>query len=304
MQPALSTTNSLSHTSGIFLFFCGLITFAVFDAGSKYFLAFYPAPLLNVLRYSTVSVFAIFLLFRHGIGPLPKGRILQLLVLRGVMLGIVGTAFMTALTWMPLAEATAIYFTSPLIIVALSAWLLSEQVGRTQWIAVLAGLMGMLLIVRPGNELPVLGTVLMALAAFSFALFQLLTRKLSGLVPGHIQYATTAFICWIITAIPVPFFLPEVWPDFVDLSLIIWLGILNAAGQMLLLAAFQRVPASTLAPYNYCQLLMAVVISLFLFNQAPDSLALGGIALIIAAGVFLAHRTTASLSVHPTKKSL
>lgn len=241
-------------------------------------------------------------MLKHGVAPLPKGRILKLLVLRGVTLGVAGTAFMTALTWMPLAEATAIYFTSPLLIVALSAWLLNERVGRAQWYAVLAGLIGMLLIVRPGNELPILGTVLMAVAALSYALFQLLTRKLAGLVPGHTQYATTAFVCWIITAVPAPFFLPEIWPDSVDLALIIGLGVLNAMGQMLLIAAFQRVAASTLAPYNYCQLLMAVLISSLVFKQAPDSLALGGIVLIIAAGVFLARRAPASLPVYSTEK--
>ncbi|MDS1139920.1 DMT family transporter [Pusillimonas sp. SM2304] len=276
--------------AGILLFFCGLVTFAFFDASSKYLLQTYPAPFLNIMRYSTVAVVGIIMLVRYGhTMPREPAHRWQLL-LRGVALGTVGTCFMTALQWMPLAEATAIYFTSPLIVVALSPWLLSERLTRAKWVAVVTGFAGMLLIVRPGNELPWLGTLLMVVSAVSFALFQLLTRRLSSRVPNHIQYAYTAFICFIITALPAPFFLPDPWPGALDLLFIVSLGLCNATGQLLLIAAFQRVAASTLAPFNYCQLLMAVAFSMFWFQQTPDLPALAGIALIIAAGVFLATR--------------
>ena len=65
------------------------------------------------------------------------------------------------------------------------------------------------LIVRPGADLPALGTLLMAVSAVSYAIFQVLTRKLSGKVAGPVQYAYTAFICLIVTALPAPFFLPD-----------------------------------------------------------------------------------------------
>lgn len=290
-RPALgSHSHTYSHQLGVLLFFLGLITFAIFDAGSKYFLDIYPAPFLNSIRYSTVGCVAILMVVRHGLilsTPLPW----RALLLRGIALGTVGTAFMTALASMPLAEATAIYFTSPLIIVALSPWVLQETVHRAQWVAVIGGLIGMLLIVRPGGNLPWLGTTLMVVAALSFALFQLLTRRLAGQVPGHIQYASTALICWIITAIPAPFFLPDTWPSTTHWIMLIGLGMLNATGQLLLIAAFQRVSASTLAPFNYCQLLMAVAISTWFFHQTPDLLALLGIACIICAGIFLARHS-------------
>lgn len=279
------------HQAGIVLFFLGLITFAFFDASSKYLLQTYPAPFLNIMRYTTVALVGVLMLIRHGGYVAPKSRtVRRLLMLRGIMLGTVGTCFMTALQWMPLAEATAIYFTSPLIIVALSPWALGERLSAAKWLAVCVGFAGMLLIVRPGGNLPWLGTVLMVISAFSFAGFQLLTRRLSGEVPGHIQFASTAFICVVITGIPAPFFLPQPWPGLYDLLFIISLGLCNAAGQLLLIAAFQRVAASTLAPFNYCHLLMAMVISTYWFKQALDTLAITGIALIIMAGVFLVTR--------------
>ena len=106
------------------------------------------------------------------------------------MLATVGTCFMTALIWMPLSEATAIYFTSPLIMVALSPWLLGERVRAAQWAAVAVGFAGMLLIVRPGADLPWLGTLLMAVSAVSYAVFQVLTRKLAGRCRGRCSMPT------------------------------------------------------------------------------------------------------------------
>jgi len=278
-----------SHRTGIALFFVGLLGFGFFDAASKQLLLTYPAPFLNVIRYATVCLVAIGLWLKNGRHfPVPA-RFRGLLLARGVALGTVGTCFMTALIWMPLAEATAIYFTSPLLVVALSPWFLQERVSPAKWLAVSAGFVGMLFIVRPGNELPWLGTVLMVVSAISFALFQLLTRKLAAHVPNHVQYGTTAILCLVITAVPAPFFLPQPWPDALTLLMIVAISSTNALAQVLLLAAFQRIAASTLAPFNYFQLLIAVVISATWFKQAPDNLALLGIGLIAAGGLYLAR---------------
>lgn len=279
-----------SRQAGILLFFAALVAFATFDAGSKQMLARYPAPFLNIVRYIAVAILALALLWRQrwpGLRAVPHK---SLLVLRGVMLATVGTCFMTALIWMPLSEATAIYFTSPLIMVALSPWLLGERVRPVQWAAVAAGFVGMLLIVRPGGDLPWLGTLLMAVSAVSYAIFQVLTRKLSGKVAGPVQYAYTAFICLIVTALPAPFFLPDPWPVPADMALIVGLGACSGLAQILLIAAFQRVAAATLAPLNYFQLLLAVAFSTFWFQRPPDGLALAGIAMIMASGIFLALR--------------
>lgn len=244
------------------------------------------------MRYATVALIGVFTLVRHRDSRFWTSPHKGLLILRGVALGTVGTCFMTALIWMPLAEATAIFFTAPLIVVALSPWLLQERVSAVKWTALAAGFCGMLLIIRPGNDLPWLGTALMVISAISFAIFQLLTRRLSDKVPGHIQYSYAAFICLLITAVPAPFFPPTVWPGWQDGLFILGLGLCNGAAQLFLIAAFQRVNASTLAPFNYFQLPMALAFSAFWFNQTPDALAQAGILLIVLAGVFLATRRT------------
>ncbi len=296
-----SPAPATARQTGILLFFAALVAFATFDAGAKQLLERYPAPFLNVMRYLAVVTLAVGMLWRQGRGlRLRDAPEKPLLVLRGVMLATVATCFMTALIWMPLSEATAIYFTAPLIMVALSPCLLGEHVRPAQWGAVAAGFAGMLLIVRPGADLPLLGTLLMAVSAVSYAIFQVLTRKLSNKVPGPVQYAYTAFICLIVTALPAPFFLPDPWPGLADTAIILALGACSGLAQILLIAAFQRVSAATLAPLNYFQLLLAVGFSTFWFQRPPDALALAGMGLIMASGVFLALRPLRSPSTPTT----
>ncbi|AZY49510.1 DMT family transporter [Bordetella avium] len=286
------------RAAGILCFLAALVALASFDAASKHMLAYYPAPFLNVMRYGVVASIALYLLLRRGAPSWSRQPYKPLLLARGLALGTVGTCFMTALIWMPLSEATAIYFTSPLIMVALSPWLLGEHVGRAKWLAVFAGFGGMLLIVRPGSDLPPLGTALMAVSAVAYAIFQVLTRKLAGKVDSQVQYAYTAFVCLAMTALPAPFFLPDPWPGLSDSLFILGMGLSNGIAQILLIAAFQRVEASTLAPLNYFHLLMAMAFSTFLFNRPPDGLAVAGMILIVGAGIFLVTRRAA-----PRKKS-
>lgn len=279
-----------SRSAGIALFLCALVAFASYDAFCKKMLQFYPAPFVNLMRYLSVICIAFAMLLHHGDLRIWRAPQKKLLLLRGAMLATVATCFMTALIWMPLAEATAIYFTAPLLMVALSPWLVGEQVQRSRWVAVVVGFAGMLLIVRPGSELPWLGTLLMAIAAVCYAVFQLLTRRLAGMVASPVQYAYTALVCLIATALPAPLFLPAERPEAGAVLLLLAGGACSGAAQWLLLAAFERVEASTLAPLNYFQLLLAVAFSTFWFHKPPDALALSGIALIIAAGVYLARQ--------------
>lgn len=289
--PAQKAEANHNLRQGMLLFLAALLCFACYDAFAKQMLYQFPATVMNLSRYTAVCILALWVMYRYGNWSALRWsqvRSGKLLLLRSLMLAIVATCFMTALASMPLAEATAIYFTAPLIMVALSPWLLGEQVGRVQWIAVLLGFVGMLLIVRPGNNLPVAGTVLMAISAVCYALFQVLTRKLSGVVPTSVQFAYMAVFCLVITNLPAIFTPIEALPNTAQILLLLAGGFVSGGAQLLLLEAFQRASASVLAPMNYLQLLLAVLISTFWFQRPPDTLALYGMLLIGAAGVYLA----------------
>ncbi|MFT4103102.1 MAG: DMT family transporter [Burkholderiaceae bacterium] len=275
--------------AGIALFLCALVLFASYDAFAKQMVARYPPPIVNLGRYVAICSIALALLLRHGDPRLWRQPHQRLLTLRSLALAIVATCFMTALVVMPLAEATAIYFTAPLIMVALSPWLLGERVSRAQWTAVLLGFAGMLCIVRPGGNLPLSGTLLMAVSAVCYALFQVLTRRLSGLVAVPVQFAHMALACLVVTNLPM-LWMPHVdLPPWPEMAVLIAGGAVSGGGQLLLLAAFGRAPAATLAPLNYVQLLLAVLISTLWFQRPPDAPALAGMVLIAVAGIYLAR---------------
>lgn len=268
-------------------FLCALLALATLDMLAKDQVGRHPAPLVNLFRYGVVLIMATAMMraksCRWGLQPGQRALVLW----RGVTLGGVGLTFMQALHTMPLAEATAIYFLSPLMIVALSRLLLGEHIGPGQVAAVVAGFLGMLLIVRPGSDLPFGGTALMLVAAGSYAMLQILTRKLAGQVPMEQQFFWAAVVCTGMTLLSLPTGGPMAWPSGADLGLLGLVGVLSGLGQFLLIKAFQKAPASALTPFNYFHLVLAVIFSVVVFGRQPDAIALAGIATIALAGLSL-----------------
>jgi drug/metabolite transporter (DMT)-like permease len=155
----------------------------------------------------------------------------------------------------------------------------------------------MLLIVNPlGNAssaqsadtgVSLFGTLLMLGAATGYAMVQLLTRKLAHRVQSEQIFAYSALICWLLSVVALIVWWPTKWPDVRDTIEMILMGLSGGAGQFLLIYAFKTVPASTLAPLNYFQLVLAVIFGELFFAQMPSLLSLTGIALIVVAGLSL-----------------
>jgi len=268
-------------------FLCALLALATLDMLAKDLVSRHPAPLVNLFRYGVVLMMAAAMMRARNCAWGLQRQHRALVLWRGAALGGVGLTFMQALHTMPLAEATAIYFLSPLMIVALSRLLLGEHIGPGQVAAVCAGFAGMLLIVRPGSDLPLVGTVLMLVAAGSYAMLQILTRKLAGRVPMEQQFFWAAVVCTGMTLLSLPTGGPMTWPSGADLGLLGLVGVLSGLGQFLLIKAFQKAPASALAPFNYFHLVLAVIFSVLVFGRQPDAIALAGIAIIALAGLSL-----------------
>lgn len=268
-------------------FLCALLALATLDMLAKDLVGRHSAPLVNLFRYGVVLAMAAAMMrARNCPWRLPR-RDRALVLWRGFALGGVGLTFMQALRTMPLAEATAIYFLSPLMIVALSRLLLRERIGPGQIAAVVAGFAGMLLIVRPGGDLPLAGTALMLVAAGSYAMLQILTRKLAGQAPMEQQFFWAAVVCTGMTVLSLPAGGPMAWPAGGDIMLLGLVGFLSGLGQFLLIKAFQQAPASSLAPFNYFHLLLAVTFSVVVFERTPDAIALAGMAVIALSGLSL-----------------
>jgi drug/metabolite transporter (DMT)-like permease len=273
------------------------VAFACLDALAKDLVGRYSAPLVNMARYSVIIVLAWCVMWVNRVPIYIRPAERKLLIYRGALLGSVGICFMPALQYLPLAEATALYFVSPLIVVLLAPLVLRETVGFKQYAAVVLGMVGMLLIVNPvgdasttqsaGTGVSLFGSLLMLVAATGYALVQLLTRKLAHRVQSEQMFAYSSLICWLLGLAVLVCWWPTKWPNLGDTLEIILMGLSGGIGQFLLIYAFKTVPASTLAPFNYFQLVLAVIFGELFFAQMPSLLSLTGIALIVAAGLSL-----------------
>ncbi|NDP42802.1 MAG: DMT family transporter [Aromatoleum sp.] len=264
-----------------------VLCFTLLDTTVKFLTQLYPVPLLVWARWGVqMLVLLLWLGPTMGRGLLKTARP-KLQLLRGGILLCSSVSFVTALKYLPLAEATAINYSTPIMVALMAAWILDEKLTRARIGFVLAGFAGMLLIVRPGSMI-LTGAALLALAAAGFyATFQILTRKLAGEDPRVTLFypaligtvAMTAVVPWMEMPAQMP------WPHLV---LILVGGLLGTLGHFLFILAFRRAPASGLAPFTYMQIVWATLIGWLVFGQFPDPFTLAGMGVIAGSGLLIA----------------
>ena len=195
------------------------------------------------------------------------------------------------LTYLPIAEATAIGFMAPLFITALSVPILKEKVGIHRWAAVGVGLLGVLIIVRPGGDLWHWASIMPVLGALFFAVFQIVTRLLSATEETYttLFYTGAGGLGW--SSLIVPFFWTP--PSFVHWGIFVGTGIMGAAAHLCMISAFNRAEASLLAPYNYSKLIWVAVLGYLVFGDIPGLEMWVGATIIVAAGFYVLYRERA-----------
>ena len=211
--------------------------------------------------------------------------------LRGSLLFASMLLFFTGLRGVPLAEATAIGFTAPLFITALSGPLLGEAVGVRRWAAVIVGFLGALLMVRPVTEAFRPETLLVLTSAFIFALVMLLTRRLTR-TETDVALVTYTTVIGGFASLP---FASLVWqaPSPGDLGLFAVVGIGGGSAAYLLVVAFRNAPAAVVAPFDYSSLIWASVIGWMVWRESPEPAVWIGAAIVAAAGVYITRREMA-----------
>lgn len=256
------------------------------DALAKTLTASYPLLLVVCLRYLAQNLLML-VVFAPRMGlDLVRTRRPLLQLARGMSLVGVTLLFYAGLRHIPLGEATAVIFLAPLVVVVLSVLWLKETVSRGVWLAVGGGLLGVLLIVRPGGALFTPASLLPLGAAFCFGLYQLLTRRLSATDAP----ATSNFLTALVGTLGAGLLLPWTWqmPAPMDVLLMAALGGLAMTGHMLLTHAYRFASAASLAPFTYGQILIATLIGALVFDHLPDAWAVLGMAVIILSGAALA----------------
>jgi drug/metabolite transporter (DMT)-like permease len=210
----------------------------------------------------------------------------KLEILRGVCLMFTTGLNFLAMQHLPLTVTSAIQFTSPLIICALSGPLLGETVGWRRWAAIAVGFVGILIIVRPGSEAFHPAALFSVGCAFFLALFSILTRKLAGVDAAYTQQFYAGAVPVILMA---PVALTDwVWPSQpVSWFAFLIMGVAGLGGHFLNSIAHRFAPPATLAPFTYLSLLYLALASWLIFNQPPDQWFVLGATIIIGSGLYI-----------------
>ena len=273
---------------GIALMVASTVFFSVSDVITKELAGTLPAVEVAWLRYVTFALLVVpFVVARGGIRGL-RTQAPGLQALRG--LGTVASAllFTASLPYLPVADATAVYFVSPIVITALSIPILGEVVGWRRWLAALVGLLGVLIVIRPGTEAFEPAALLPLLGATSWAGAAIVTRLTSGRDAPTVTLACSALIGLLVLTALLPF--GWVAPDWREVGIGAAIGLFSTIGHWMVILAYRHASASIVAPYSYVQLIWAGALGYLVFGSLPDRWTIAGAAIIAASGLYTVYR--------------
>lgn len=210
-------------------------------------------------------------------------------IARGACMLLATMSFFTTLHYLPQAQATAINFLAPLLMLSVAPWVLKERARASRWVAAAVGFLGVVIVIRPAAGLDATGVLFGLLTACLFAIQYIVTRRVA------VDDALTTLI-WSggVGSVCMTLALPMIWPDVVgvarSLSAGHWLvllgtGFWGALGHLLQIQAYRFAPASLLAPFLYLQIVSAAGLGWLIWGQFPDPLSWLGIAIICISGI-------------------
>lgn len=290
---------------GLMLGFCAAIPFA--DACAKLLGQTVPLGEVILIRFIAQAALLAPVVWLAGGTLRMRGRVLRLTFWRGVLqLAGIGMMFQS-LRYLPLADAVAIAFVMPFLMLALGWAFLGEEVGRHRLLACIVGFAGTLLVVQP-NFAAVGAPALLPLGvAVDFALFMLVTRQVAKQADPVAMQAMTGVL-----ALPVliPVLLLGAWlgysdaglivPSGRDMALLAVMGVVGTGAHLLMTWSLRFAPSATLAPMQYLEIPMAALVGWLIFADFPNGLALLGICVTIAAGLYIVWRERVSASARPS----
>jgi drug/metabolite transporter (DMT)-like permease len=273
---------------GIALILASTVFLGVSDVTAKYLSATLPSIEIAWIRFLVFAMVMVpAMLPGSPLFALRTGRP-GLQVMRGVALLGSSLLFISSLRFLPIAEASATGFVSPLFVTALSILFLKESVGLRRWLATAVGLFGVLIILRPGSSAFHPAAFFPLVSALCWACMLIMTRMMSGREAAITTMTYSAIVGFGILSALVP--LVWVAPSWHDILFGILIGIASTAGQWIVVLAIRYADASVLAPFSYTQLLWVSILGFLVFGEVPDVWTVTGALFIVASGLYTAHR--------------
>jgi drug/metabolite transporter (DMT)-like permease len=284
---------------GLMLGFC--IVAPMGDAVAKILGQSVPLGVLLFVRFAVQAVVLIPLVILTGRHWKMRGRILRLTALR-TALHIIGIgAMFSALQYLPLADAVAIAFVMPFLMLLLGKYVLGEEVGPRRLYACIVGFIGTLLVIQPSFSEVGLPALLPLVVAVVFSLFMLVTRQIAK-ETDPIGLQAVSGVMAVLFMVPVLLLaqgsgfapLELIRPNSTEWSMLIAIGLLGTFAHLLMTWSLRYAPSATLAPMQYLEIPFATIIGWLVFRDLPNGLAAIGIMVTISAGLYIVIRERAT----------
>ncbi|MEN3930666.1 DMT family transporter [Microvirga sp. W0021] len=277
-----------SHApKGVLLLMIALFLFSSMDVTTKYLATRYEVPFIMAVRYIINTLLLVVMLTPTQGRQMVRVQRKWLVFLRGACIASGSLCGAWSMHIMQVAEATAIIFLAPIMVVLLASRILNETIGWLGWAAALVGFIGILLIVRPSGGLDPLGVFLALCACMTTVIYQFLSRFLVTTENTAALSFYAALIGAIGFGIAIPWTVGGPRPDPTILAMFIGTGIAGGIGHFLLTSAYRLAPASLLAPINYVQLLWSGILGWIVFGHIPDGITTLGMIVVALSGVLV-----------------
>lgn len=275
---------------GVLFLVLSMWVLSCLDASGKWVMsAGVPLLVLSWFRYAVHLVLVLALVLpARGLG-IVRSKKPREQILRGGSMFLATLMFFTTLSYIPQAEATAINFLAPLLVLSAAPWILREPARLSRFVAAGVAFVGVVIVIRPGGGLDPVGTLFGLLTACCFAVQFIATRRVAGDDP-FTSLIWSGAVGTVVLTLALPFILPPAMPVLRALAPQDWLllistGITGGLGHLFQIAAYRRAPASTLAPFVYLQIISATAVGWLVWGHFPDALTWLGIAIICASGI-------------------
>ena len=281
---------------GVLLMFGTTFVFAVQDGLSMHLSSTYNVFMVVMVRYWFFAAFVMTISAKKagGFRKAAQTRQPYLQAFRGILLATEICIMVSGFTFLGLVESLAIFSSYTLIVAAMSGPILGETVGWRRWIAIVVGLFGVLIILKPGLGIFSSYAVIPLVAAFMFALYSLLTRYAARQDSSATSFFWTGVMgCIVMTAVGAFNLQNMIITDWI---LMLCLCLTGATGHWLLIRCYEVAEASEVQPFTYLQLVFGATIGVLVFGEVIEANVAIGAVLVVAAGLFTLWRARVALT--------
>ena len=279
---------SSKENIGIFFGILAFFLFATTDVAQKYATIYHSVFQIMLFRYLFLLIISLIEAKRKKNQQVWKTKNLKMQLLRSLSSILETAFFVTSFKYLPLGDAHSVAALSPIIVVALSIIFLKEFVDKKIWFAIFFGFIGVLIILRPGFEVFSFKALLPLGAALGFAVYQILTKKVSEYDSDETSLFFTSLFGVVVMLVLASIF----WVDFILLSyfLLPLIGIMMSLAHYCLIIGLARAPANKIQPFHFTLIFWAIIYGFLFYEDVPDLPTIIGASIIVCSGIYIIYK--------------